>query len=201
MSPIILIIGIIILLLVLGFIFKKVLKVIVSILIIGLLATAVFGVFVYLDVQDFKENFPGSTNLVVIEQTEQSPLVFSVNLDNEDFNTIENPQHIVEILENKKYKQINELGYFKAFIIKESFLEKHAPEDLFVENTAALEAFGLSDADLETLQLLAATEYLLKEDPGLLFEAFKEGDIEIKKQTILIWLARQAPKDIIEFAL
>ncbi len=202
MNTLIIIVGVLLLIVILGFIFKKVLKVIISLLILGLLATAIFGVFVYMDVQDFKENFPGSTNLLVIEQEAQESLVFTINLDNQDFNTIENLQPIQEILKEKDYKRMNELGYFKAFIVKESFFEKHAPkQDMFMENEALLEAVGLDGAELETLQMLAATEYLLREDPGILFDAFKEGDIQIKKQTVLIWLAKHAPRDLIEFAL
>ncbi len=196
------------------FIFKKVVKVLLIFFAIGVIITATLGALLYLDIKDYAEHFPKEPNVLILQEQDNILTAMIFTLENEEFTLIEDPSILNAFMQSKKESELQKLGFYKAIIIDTQFLEKNLPEQIQgIPKQTYLsmltqgqvpeyiaEYIETEDKEQETQAALAGLgmAHILQDDKTALLQGFKDGDIKVYKQTILVHAIKQLPIGLAE---
>jgi len=130
---------------------KKVWKTILIFILILILSTIIFGVLVFNDVTNIMENFPGSTNLILIENEGEIITGLEINTEEGQPKILKQPtiNQISNYYEKRKYKNILQPNYYKFIIISYS----KVIEPLIPNTVKIHEGYSITKQELKSITL------------------------------------------------
>ena len=113
----------IIILLISFFLFKTLFKILAIFIGVLILGAIVSGVLLYIDGKTYVERIPTNPLLIVFEENEEVIGALHLIINQNQIQPLAKEEPIFKLAEQKEYKQIIKLGYFKVITIQKEILD------------------------------------------------------------------------------